>query len=76
MNELINITAVLLMLAVMGAQGYMLGSLLMRKLLEWHDVYQIRKIPNLLMAEFGYCGSFSKRVTESSIESAKKWERG
>ncbi len=81
MNELdalITLVAILLMFMVMGAQGYMLGNLLMGKLLECYDVYQIRKIPNALMVEFGYCTSFNscERVTKLSIENARKWERG
>jgi hypothetical protein len=81
MNEtdaLINAISALFMLLVICAQGYMFGYLFTRKLLEYYDIYQIQKIPNSLMVEFGYCTSFSscKRVTELSIENARKWERG
>lgn len=78
MNDLIDISVAALMLTVMGVQCYMFGKLLTGKLFECYDVYQIQRIPNALMVEFGYCTSFNscERVTELSIENARKWERG
>lgn len=81
---LIHISAVILMLFVIGAQGYMFGKLLMGKIFEWYDVYMIKK---LVPDDLCCCGDMHKNHGYSSnhavvfavdygIENAKKWERG
>tara|TARA_E500000318_G_C3372398_1_gene138996 strand:+ start:245 stop:508 length:264 start_codon:yes stop_codon:yes gene_type:complete len=87
MNSLelaINSIAALSMLCVMALQGYMLGYLFTRKLLEWYDVYMIKKkVPDGLC----YCGDMEENhgygsnhavvfAVDYGIENAKKWERG
>ena len=88
MNELdtlITLAAVLLMVVVMGAQGYMLGNLLMGKLLEHYDIYMIKKkVSDGLCC----CGDMEENhspyssnhavvfAVDYGIENAKKWERG
>ena len=82
---MINITAVLLVLAVMGAQGYMFGSLMMGKLIEYYDVYMIKKkVPDGLCCcgdSIEYHQAYSSNhgfvsAIEYGIENAKKWSRG
>ena len=84
MNDLINAIAALSMLAVLIAQGYMFGYLFTRKLLEYYDVFMIKKkVPDGLCC----CGDMEENHGYSSnhavvfavdygIENAKKWERG
>ena len=81
---IISMAAVIAMFAVMGAQGYMFGSLLTRKILEWYDIYKIKKqVPEGLCC----CGDMEENHGFSSnhsivyaidygIENAKKWSRG
>lgn len=76
--------AVIAMFAVMGVQGYMLGSLLTRKILEWYDIYKIKKqVPEGLCC----CGDMEENhgfgsdhsivyAIDYGIENAKKWSRG
>lgn len=63
----------------MGAQGYMLGSLLMRKLLEWYDVlYGDKLYTSEFLEEIGYCKSFdsAERVIKEFNDMSRDWERG
>lgn len=82
---LIHIAAVILMLFVIGVQGFMVGNLLTRKLLEFYDVYIIRMVvPKSLCC----CGDMAENhnafnsnhsvvyAVDYGIENARKWERG
>ncbi|AKA61181.1 hypothetical protein [Pseudoalteromonas phage H103] len=80
----ISIAALLAMLSVLVIQGYMFGYLLTRKILEWYDIYKIKKqVPEGLCC----CGDMEENhgfgsghsivyAIDYDIENAKKWSRG
>ncbi len=87
MNSLdlaVNAIAALSMLCVLGVQGYMFGSLMTSKLIEYYDIYMVKKkVPDGLCC----CGDMEENHGYSSnhtvvfavdygIENARKWGRG
>ena len=88
MNSLelaINVIAVLSILCVLCLQGYMFGNLMTSKLLEYYDVYMIKKkVPEGLCCcgemedDHNQCNSNHAVVlaVDYGIKNAKSWSRG
>lgn len=83
-DTLKTLSGALMAFAVMCVQGYMFGYLLTRKILEWYDIYKIKKqVPEGLCCcgdmeeNHGYHSNHSiVYAVDYGIENAKKWSRG
>jgi len=82
---IINIAAVPAMLSVLVIQGYMFGNLLTCKILEWYDIYMIKKkVPEGLCCcgdSIEYHQGYNSNhgfvsAINYGIKNAKSWSRG